>query len=99
MILIVCRLSSLASRILAIELATRQGTLGALGQAVRRFRTERGYSQEGFAALVGLHRTYVGGIERGERNPTIKTLRRMAKALNIPVSRLIREMERDLDEP
>ena len=64
------------------------------GGAVRRLRTDRGFSQEGFAAEVDLHRTYIGGIERGERNPTLTTIARIAKALDVPIWKLLREMER-----
>jgi transcriptional regulator with XRE-family HTH domain len=46
-------------------------------------------SQEQFAELCGLHRTYVGAIERGERNVTISTLEVIAKALNVSVPELL----------
>lgn len=44
------------------------------GRRVRALRTERGFSQEGFAARCGLDRTYLGGIERGERNLALRNL-------------------------
>jgi DNA-binding XRE family transcriptional regulator len=51
------------------------------GELVRRLREERGYSEEEFSFRVGLHQTYVSSVEHGERNVTIGTADRMAKAL------------------
>jgi transcriptional regulator with XRE-family HTH domain len=56
----------------------------AFGRRVRQLRTEQGYSQEEFAAKARIHRTYIGGIERGERNPTLTTIRRLGEALGVP---------------
>ena len=53
------------------------------GEAVRRLRKTRGISQEEFADLIGIHRTYIGGIERGERNPTLTTIWKIANALEV----------------
>jgi transcriptional regulator with XRE-family HTH domain len=64
------------------------------GELVRRLRTERGYSQEEFSFRVGLHQTYVSSIERGERNVTIGTADRIAKALGTTLSELFGELER-----
>lgn len=50
----------------------------AIGLNLRAYRLERGLSQEAFADLLGVHRTYMGGIERGERNLTLKSLERIA---------------------
>lgn len=58
------------------------------GRNLRVARKAQGYSQEGFALLVDLDRTYVGGIERGERNPGLKVIIRIAEALKIDVSDL-----------
>lgn len=60
-----------------------------LGDNVRTLRLERGYSQEVFAELVGVHRTYIGMIERGEKNVTLETLVKLSKALNTSLSSLI----------
>lgn len=65
----------------------------ALGAAIRRRRTAAGFSQESFAAQVGIHRTYIGGVERGERNISLHNLIRIAKALNAPLAPIIAEME------
>ena len=55
-----------------------------VGRALRRHRLAKGLSQEEFADLCGLDRTYVSGIERGLRNPTVVVLERMAAVLGIP---------------
>ncbi len=59
-----------------------------LGQQIRQLRSEKGYSQEGFAAAVGIDRSYMGAIERGERNITSLYLIRIAKTLNVEVGAL-----------
>ena len=64
-----------------------------LGNAVSRLRRARGYSQEKLAELAGLHRTYVGGIERGERNVALLNIVRLARALNVSPSELLREIK------
>lgn len=56
---------------------------------MREVRAERGLSQEALADLAGLHRTYVGGIERGERNPTLANVERIAKALRVTPAQLV----------
>ena len=61
-----------------------------LARNLRRLRENRGMSQEVLAAHAGLHRTYVGAVERGERNITLATLQRIADALAVdPVSLLL----------
>lgn len=57
--------------------------LARFGARVRRLRTEAGYSQEGFAELCGLDRTYIGGIERGERNVSLRNIELIARALRL----------------
>lgn len=54
-----------------------------IGDAVRALRTKSGLSQEEFAHRAGLDRTYVSGIERGVRNPTVASLQRVSDALGI----------------
>ena len=61
----------------------------AFGIRVRKLREELGYSQESFAEAVDIHRTYVGGIERGERNPTLTMIVRIAKVLGVKPSELL----------
>lgn len=62
-----------------------------VGLNVKNFRKERGLSQEGLAFDCGLHRTYVSGVERGVRNPTVVVLEKISEALKIPSSRLLEE--------
>jgi transcriptional regulator with XRE-family HTH domain len=69
-----------------------------LGEVVRRLRQERGYTQEAFSFRVGLHQTYVSSVERGERNVTIQTADRIAKALGTTLADLFGELERGSDE-
>lgn len=64
-------------------------TLKALGQRIRELRAKKGYSQESFADAIGLHRTAMGFLERGERNPTLKTLMTIANGLKISVAKLL----------
>lgn len=54
-----------------------------IGQNVRRLRTERGLTQEKLALDVGIDLTYLGGIERGSRNPSVDVVGRMAMALGV----------------
>lgn len=59
-----------------------------LGKRIRDLRTAKGYSQESFADEVGVDRTYMGGIERGERNIAALNIIRIAKALKVEVGEL-----------
>ena len=58
------------------------------GKRVRELRKERSFSQETLAALAGLDRTYMGGVERGERNVSLLNIGRIADALEVPISDL-----------
>lgn len=60
-----------------------------LGQAIRNSRHEIGYSQEEFASFCGVHRTYMGAVERGERNISLLNIVRVASALKIKPSELL----------
>lgn len=63
------------------------------GQAVRRRRLRLKLSQEQLAALAGLHRTYVGGVERGERNVSLVNIHALAHALRVSPAELLREAD------
>jgi transcriptional regulator with XRE-family HTH domain len=60
---------------------------------------KKGFSQESFADHCGLHRTYMGGIERGERNVTIQTVLTVAKGLGITMSELLSGIEKQVEPP
>ncbi|MPZ23444.1 MAG: helix-turn-helix domain-containing protein [Dehalococcoidia bacterium] len=60
----------------------------AFGSKLREHRIAAGISQEQLADLAGLHRTYIGGIERGERNPTLTNIARLARALHVDLATL-----------
>ena len=62
--------------------------LTRFGKRVRELRKSQGYSQESFAAECGLDRTYLGGIERGERNVALRNIEAIASALRISISEL-----------
>ena len=64
------------------------------GAAVRFLRQSQGISQEDFAARVGIHRTYIGDVERGERNLGLVNVGRIADALGVTLSALMVEVER-----
>ncbi len=66
----------------------------ALGRAVRHLRGVTGLSQEGLGVAAGLHRNYVGAIERGEINPTLRILVKLAFGLRVPTSDLLVVAER-----
>ena len=64
------------------------------GLNVKKYRNERGLSQEELAFESGLHRTYVSGVERGIRNPTVVIIEKIADALNVDPSKLIERQRR-----
>lgn len=61
-----------------------------LGLRIRKLRDQRGWSQEEFAAICGINRSYMGRIERGELNVTLDSLEKVAKGLSVSVSALLR---------
>lgn len=60
------------------------------GRNLAALRKQRGLSQEAFAEVVGVHRTYVGGVERGERNLTLRSVERLAAKVGVPALDLLR---------
>jgi transcriptional regulator with XRE-family HTH domain len=72
-----------------IAMRKRSNVLTRFGARVRHLRKQKGYSQEAFADRCGLDRSYVGGIERGERNVALRNVERIARALGISISDLL----------
>jgi transcriptional regulator with XRE-family HTH domain len=64
-----------------------------IGDALRRRREAQGYSQEGFADRIRMHRAYYGAIERGEKNLQLTTLERVCTGLDIPAWEIMREAD------
>jgi transcriptional regulator with XRE-family HTH domain len=65
------------------------------GRAVRRLRTAAGFSQESFADAIGVHRTFMGSVERGETNISLDNIARIAKGLRITLADLFAETDKD----
>ena len=59
------------------------------GERVRAFRAQTGLTQEALGAAAGLHRTYIGGVERGERNVSLNNILRLAAALGVDPAELV----------
>lgn len=59
-----------------------------VGQRIRNYRTQLGYSQEKLAELSGCHPTYIGQVERGEKNATLESIEKIANALGVSLSTL-----------
>ncbi|MGO9413986.1 MAG: helix-turn-helix domain-containing protein [Syntrophobacteraceae bacterium] len=68
----------------------KSAILVKFGQRVRQERTTRKLSQEQLAELAGVHRTYIGMIERGEKNITLESIEKLAKALELKPEELLR---------
>lgn len=66
-----------------------------LGRAVRRLRTTANYSQEAFADVVKVHRTYMGAVERGEVNISLDNIERIARSLEMTAGELLLEAEKE----
>ena len=64
-----------------------------LGMRIRYYRKEQHITQERLAEICNLHPTYIGQLERGEKNATIESVYRIAKGLDIPISKLLENME------
>ncbi len=70
---------------------TKEPILLRFGKNVKEYRKARQLSQEQLAELAGVHRTYIGMIERAEKNITLCNIEKIAKALNININRLLEE--------
>lgn len=60
-----------------------------LAKNLRKLRQAKGVSQEAFADEAGIHRTYISDLERGARNPTITVVDKIARALEVPIGKLL----------
>ena len=69
-----------------------------VGQVIQSYRLRKGMSQEGLSGLAGLDRTHYSKIERGLRRPTLDTLFKIAQALDIPPSDIVRQIEQQISE-
>lgn len=67
-----------------------------IGENLRAYRLARGLSQEAFAEILGVHRTYMGSVERGERNLTLRSLERMAARIDEEPLDLLRPSKKTL---
>lgn len=68
--------------------------LKGLGQALQEARDQRGLTQEALSLETGVHRNYIGGIERGERSPSVEAIVKLADALGVTLSDLFLRAER-----
>ena len=68
-----------------------------VGNVIAKFRTEKGLTQEVLSGLSDIGRTHLSAIERGERKPTLETLYRISCALGIPMSRIVLDIETQLN--
>jgi transcriptional regulator with XRE-family HTH domain len=67
-------------------------TLKQFGENVKKYRLKSGLSQEQFAFKAGLDRTYVGGVERGERNISLNNIKKISIALEVKISKLFEDI-------
>ena len=68
-----------------------------LGIRIRHYRKEKHITQEQLAEICGMHPTYIGQLERGEKNATLESVYRIAKGLNVSISKLLENMD-DLED-
>lgn len=64
------------------------------GKAIRKLRIEKGISQEAFAEMCDLHRTYISDVELGKRNVSLENIQKMAVALNMSISDVFLEIDK-----
>lgn len=66
-----------------------------IGNRIRNYRMQLGYSQERLAEISGCHPTYIGQVERGEKNPTLESIEKIASALRVSMSKLFENLDVD----
>jgi transcriptional regulator with XRE-family HTH domain len=77
------------------DVRSRDPILAQVGKRIRSLREGKGISQEGLAEQSSLHRTYIGGVERGLRNPSLISLQRIAKGLGVGLADLFQTTKDD----
>ncbi len=75
-----------------MEQQVKQDYLAQFGEGVKKFRSAAGFSQEELAGRAGIDRSYLGGIERGEHNLALINIIKIADALSLPPSELLRSL-------
>ncbi len=75
-----------------MEQQVKHGYLSRFGQGVKKFRSAAGFSQEELADRAGIDRSYLGGIERGEHNLALINIIKIADALSLPPSELLKSL-------
>ena len=74
-------------------MSRQRDILVRFGRHVRELRRAKGFSQESFALRCGLDRTYIGGVERGERNISLRNIEIIARSLDVTISELMQGLE------
>ena len=69
-----------------------------IGQRIRNYRIKQGFSQEKLAELSGVHPTYIGQLERGEKNATLESIEKISNALSVPLSKLFEKLGESTDK-
>lgn len=69
-----------------------------IGQRIRGYRNEKNLSQEKLAEMVGCHPTYIGQVERGEKNATLESVEKIASAMSVPLSKLFEKISEDVSD-
>ncbi len=69
-----------------------------IGQRIRNYRVQEGYSQEKLAEISGCYPTYIGQIERGEKNATLESIEKIASSLKLPLSKLFEFLENESND-
>ena len=67
-----------------------------VGRVIQKIREQKGLSQEVVSGLADIGRTHLSAIERGQRKPTLETLFRLAEALDMPASEIVRQIEKEI---
>lgn len=75
-----------------VDMENKLDISSRFGERLRFLRKKKGFSQEAFAEAAGLDRSYVGGIERGERNITLRTMEALAQALEVDIAKMMKQV-------